>query len=230
MTYLGKGSSYQFILFDLDGTLTDPGEGIANSVRYALKRYGIVEADDAVLKKFIGPPLHLSFSEFYAFDEVKAKEAVAYYREYFAQTGIFENRLIDGIPELLAGLQQKGKTLLVASSKPTVFVEKILSHFSLAVYFTHVVGSNLDGTRTDKAEVVQYALCQLGQVARGQAVMVGDRKHDVMGAKANGIDSVGVTFGYGSVEEMAMANPTYIVHRVDELRDLFHACDTGVKL
>ncbi|WP_341479089.1 HAD family hydrolase [Heliobacterium chlorum] len=222
-------SRYGLLLFDLDGTLTDPKIGITKSVQYALRKYGIVEENLDNLVKFIGPPLIDSFMEFAHFDEATARQAVEYYREYFSVYGLYENALFPQIPELLAGLKQSGKELLVATSKPTVFAEKILEHFHIGVYFSAVIGSNLDGTRCAKDEVIEYALSIAGQgndssvYAKGggrpfgNALMIGDRKHDIIGAQKNNIDSVAVTYGYGSLEELEKAKPTYMVHSVDEL-------------
>lgn len=207
-----------YILFDLDGTLTDPKVGITTCVQYALSSFGIEEEADK-LTAFIGPPLKDSFMEFYGFDEKQAEEAVEKYRERFRDTGIFENTVYKGIPEMLRKLKNARKKLAVASSKPTVFVERILEHFSIRKYFDVVVGSELDGSRTDKAEVIQEALRQLGG-KKENTVMVGDRKFDVQGAKAWGVTSVAVTFGYGSMEELKEARADYIVRSVAELEKL----------
>lgn len=212
----------KYLLFDLDGTLTDPKEGITTCVQYALKSFGIEEPDLDKLEPFIGPPLIESFMKYYGMTEQQAKEAVEKYRERFQDTGIFENKIYDGIPEMLRTLQSKGMFLAVASSKPTVFVKRILEHFRIDRYFKVVVGSELDGTRTDKAEVVTEALKQLfgdKPVAYDQVYMIGDRSFDVEGAKKLRIESVGVTYGYGGMEELREARADYIVRSVEELRD-----------
>lgn len=216
-----------YILFDLDGTLTDPKEGITTCVQYALASFGIEEPDLNKLTPFIGPPLKDSFMEFYGFDEEKAEAAVEKYRERFKDTGIFENRIYDGIPELIRKLKGNKKKLAVASSKPTVFVERILEHFDIRRYFDVVVGSELDGRRTDKAEVVAEALRRLyGENAedlekkKQNTLMVGDRKFDVKGAKDEGVVSVAVTYGYGPMDELKIAKPDYIVRSVAELEKL----------
>ena len=201
-------SGYQTILFDLDGTLTDPGEGITKSVEYALNRYGVTVADRKDLYPFIGPPLIDSFMRFYGFSEPQAREAVEVYREYFRTKGIWENRVYPGVPELLKTLSEAGKTLLVASSKPEVFVHKILDHFGLARYFAFAGGALLDGSRTEKEDVLRYTLAACPN--DGPAVLVGDRKFDVEGAHAVGIAAVGVTYGYGTEEEIAAARPEHI--------------------
>lgn len=210
----------KYLLFDLDGTLTDPGVGITACVRYALQSFGIEETDQAKLEKFIGPPLQDSFMNFYDFDAQQAQAAVEKYRERFQDTGIFENEVYDGIPKMLHTLQSKGFFLAVASSKPQVFVERILDHFDLRKYFKVVVGSELDGTRANKDEVVQEALNRLfayKPIQKGQVYMIGDRKFDVEGARALGVESVGVTYGYGSMEELKAAKADYIVRSVEEL-------------
>lgn len=210
------------ILFDLDGTLTDPKVGITRSVAYALSTFGITVEDTDSLTPFIGPPLHESFMKYYGFDAEQAWEAVLRYRVYFDKTGIFENRLYEGVPEMLSALQQAGKTLLLATSKPLVSANIILEHFNIAQYFTAVSGSELDGRRIHKEEVIRYAfeLCQADEQARRQAVMVGDRMHDVVGARKVGIPCIGVLYGYGSREELKQAGAECIVETVNDLRNL----------
>lgn len=222
---------YQYILFDLDGTLTDPKIGITTCVQYALHKMGIEEPDLDKLEPFIGPPLTDSFRDFYDMDEEKAGQAVNYYRERFSTVGLFENEVYPGIPEMLAELKKTGKRLAIASSKPTVFVKKILEHFEICQYFDVIVGSELDGTRSRKEEVVEEALRQLlpeqeketeecpdgnGGIDRA-VVMVGDRKFDVEGAKEHGIASVGVAYGYAAEGELAEAGADVIVETVEEL-------------
>lgn len=213
---------YDYILFDLDGTLTDPKEGITKSVQYALKAFGIDEPDLDKLEPFIGPPLKTSFMEFYGFDEEKAEEAVAKYRENFKDVGIFQNRVYKGIPRMLRKLKSKGKRLAVSSSKPQIFVERILEHFRLRKYFDVVVGSELDGRRVEKEEVVEEALRQLlgdNKYGHEEVVMVGDRKFDVEGGIAHDITTMAVAYGYGSMKELKEAKAEYIVRSVQELRE-----------
>ena len=210
--------SYQTILFDLDGTLTEPAEGITNSVAYALAKFGITVTDREELLRFIGPPLMDSFMEYYGFDEAKARQAVAYYREYFSVKGLFENSVIQGIKELLEELQAAGKQLVVATSKPEYFSLQILEKFGLLSYFTFVAGATMDETRTRKADVIAYALEHISYEAKASTVMVGDRHHDVEGARALGLDAIGVTFGYGSREELQGAGATYVVDTIAQLR------------
>lgn len=210
--------SYQTILFDLDGTLTEPAEGITNSVAYALAKFGITVTDREELLRFIGPPLMDSFMEYYGFDEAKARQAVAYYREYFSVKGLFENSVIQGIKELLEELQAAGKQLVVATSKPEYFSLQILEKFGLLSYFTFVAGATMDETRTRKADVIAYALEHISYEAKASTVMVGDRHHDIEGARALGLDAIGVTFGYGSREELQGAGATYVVDTIAQLR------------
>lgn len=209
---------YQYILFDLDGTLTDPKIGITSCVQYALHKLGIEEPDLDELEPFIGPPLTDSFREFYGFDDETVQQAVIYYRERFSTVGLFENDIYPGIAQMLERLKQAERRLAVASSKPTVFVKQILEHFEILSYFDVIVGSKLDGTRAKKEEVVEEALRQLLCDGNGHdIVMVGDRKFDVEGAKAYGIDSIGVAYGYAACGELEEAGADVIVETVEEL-------------
>lgn len=208
---------YDTILFDLDGTLTDPKPGITKSVQYALGKMGIVEDDLEKLTTFIGPPLVASFKEFYNMNDEEANQALQYYREYFTAGGLYENAVYDGMEELLQKLQNQGKTLFVATSKPTIFSIKILDHFGLSRFFKAVIGSELDGTRSEKNEVIAYVLSQIAGHNLQKIVMVGDRKFDVLGAKQHGIDGIAVTYGYGSYAELQAAEPNYIVANISEL-------------
>ena len=205
------------LLFDLDGTLTDPMIGITKSVQYALKKYGIVEENLWNLTKFIGPPLSHSFQEFYGFSEEESHKAVEYYREYFAPTGKFENVVYEGITETLGALKDSGFSLAVATSKPEVFAKDILEHFDLSKYFDFVGGALLHG-RTDKAEVVAYVLDNLN-VEKDCTVMIGDREHDILGGAKNGIETVGVLYGYGDRAEHEAAGAGHIVETVEELKE-----------
>ncbi|MEE0420296.1 MAG: HAD family hydrolase [Lachnospiraceae bacterium] len=207
----------KYLLFDLDGTLTDPMKGITNSVAYALEYYGIHVEDRTSLCSFIGPPLKDSFMEYYGFEEKKAQEAVWKYREYFSEKGIFENEVYQGIPQLLEQLTGNGRTLIVATSKPTVYARQILEHFELDRFFTDVQGSNLDGTRVNKDEVIAHALRENRVSDREEAVMIGDRKHDILGGKKCGLDTIGVLFGYGSLREMQDCKADRIAKSVEEL-------------
>lgn len=186
------------VIFDLDGTLTDSEEGITKSVQYALRHYGI-EEDISRLRRFIGPPLSCSFMKFYSFSERQAKEAVNVYREYYAEKGIFENKVYPGIPELLALLRSKGIRLAVGSSKPEVYVRKIIDHFDLKQYFDLIVGSNLDETMTDKKEIIEKVIHELGHDEK--MIMVGDRIFDRNGAEQTGVKFIGVTYGFAGPHE-----------------------------
>lgn len=210
------------LLFDLDGTLTDPKEGITRCVDHALRHFGIQTEDLDALTKFIGPPLIDSFMEFYGFDEEKAKLAIEKYRERFSTVGVFENRVYPGIADMLAHLQDAGKTLALATSKPWVFAERILEKFELAPYFSVVVGSELDGRRNAKAEVIAEVLArlQLSKKDRGRCMMIGDRRHDILGAKVNGIASLGVRFGYAEPGELEKAGADYIADSVEQAEAL----------
>lgn len=212
-----------YLLFDLDGTLTDSKMGITKCVQYALQFFDIEEPDLDKLEPFIGPPLQNSFMEFYGFDEEKAMAAVEKYRERFKETGIFENEIYPGIPEMLKKLKARGKRLAVSSSKPQVFVERILEHFEIREYFEVVVGSELDGSRSEKSEVVEEALKQLlGEkpIVHEKVAIIGDRKYDIEGGRSHGITTIGVTYGYGSMEELKAAKAEYIVRSVEELSGL----------
>lgn len=213
---------FEYILFDLDGTLTDPKIGITKSVQYALKDFGIEEPDLDKLEAFIGPPLADSFREFYGFDEEQAKRAVKKYRERFNVTGIFENEIYPGIAKLLKNLHDSGRKISIASSKPTELVERILDHFEIRQYFDYVVGSELDGTRSKKEEVVEEALRRMvPENLIGKSVaMVGDRKFDIEGARAFGLTGIGVSFGYAEDGELEEAGADYIVDTVEVLEGL----------
>ncbi|MBQ2238796.1 MAG: HAD family hydrolase [Lachnospiraceae bacterium] len=208
---------YQVVLFDLDGTLTDPGLGITNSVMYALKKWEIEVGDRSELYRFIGPPLQESFERFFGFSQEKAKQSVEYYREYFREKGLFENEVYEGIKELLETLKTSGCKLILATSKPEEFAIRILEHFQLKQYFDFIGGASMDGVRSKKADVISYALEKAGIEDLSKTVMVGDREHDILGAKEVGIDSIGVLFGYGNYEELKKAGATHIVNTVSEI-------------
>lgn len=205
---------FDTVLFDLDGTLTDPFEDISNSIIYALKKFCIAAPDKPLLKKFIGPPLTESFSEYCGLNHSDALRAVDYYREYFSVAGIFENKPYEGVCELLSGLKERGYTAIVATSKPEQFAKAIVQHFGLEQYFKEICGATMDQSRTQKADVIAYALkkCEIKEKDKKRAVMVGDRKHDIIGAKTNGLSSIGVLYGYGSKEELLEAGANYIAN------------------
>lgn len=209
--------NYEYILFDLDGTLTDPAIGITNSIMYALEKYGIKVSDRSQLYKFIGPPLWDSFEKYYGFSKEEAKQAVEYYREYYRDKGIYENLVYEGFEDLLKLLTASSKTLIVATSKPEVFAKQILEHFNIAKYFTFIAGGNLDGTRVKKDEVISYALESCNILDKSKVIMIGDREHDIIGAKKNSIHSMGVLFGYGDREELENAGADYIAKAVSDI-------------
>lgn len=210
----------KYILFDLDGTLTDPMLGITKSVQYALNKFGIEIEDLNQLCKFIGPPLKDSFMEFYNFTEEDASKAITYFREYFSTKGLYENEVFDNIEDMLISLKEQNKSLIIATSKPTIFAEKILKHFNLKKYFDFISGSNLDNTRTKKADVIKYALDENGLTDISEIIMIGDREHDVIGAKSLGIECIGILHGYGSYDELSDSGAEYIVKDVNELHSL----------
>ena len=210
----------KYVLFDLDGTLTDPAEGITNSVAYALSKFGIEVADKRELNKFIGPPLIPSFCEFYGFSEEDAKQALAFYREYFAPHGIFENNIYGGIKAMLKRLSKENKTLILATSKPQEFAVKILEYFGIANYFSMVCGNTLDESRPTKKDVIEYIMQSFPDMNGENSVMVGDRKYDVEGAKVFSLPSVGVLYGYGDEKELSSAGADHIVSDVKNLEKL----------
>ncbi|MCM3126932.1 HAD family hydrolase [Paenibacillus provencensis] len=209
--------SYTNLLFDLDGTLTDPKLGITKSVQYALAKMNIVVDSLDDLDIFIGPPLRVSFKDYYQFDEAKIEAAVDYYREYFSVTGLFENAVFPGVREILDRLSHDPRMrLFIATSKPEIYAKQILDHYELSSYFEYICGSELDGARSAKAEIIGY-LMETYDLQPEQTVMIGDRKHDIIGAQQQKIDSIAVGFGYGSEEELRLAEPTHIVNSVEEL-------------
>ncbi|HEL2219612.1 TPA: HAD family hydrolase [Streptococcus suis] len=208
---------YQTILFDLDGTLTDSGQGILNSVAYALEKMGIEEPDAANLNRFIGPPLYESFSRFYQLSPEDTQSAVDAFRVYFKEKGMFENQLYPGIIPLLEELRTAGKTLVIATSKPEIFAKQILEHFGIAHYFDIIAGASLDSSRLSKADVIGYAINQLEAFPK-HGVMIGDREHDIEGARRHQLPAIGVLYGYGSKQEFEKAGATMIVETIQDLK------------
>ena len=207
-------NKYNVFLFDLDGTITDSAPGIMNSIRYALDKMGEPIPGEAVLRKFIGPPLWQSFEEFCGLSKERAEYAVECYREYYKDKGIFENSLYSGVEEFIKELKKSGKEVYLATSKPTVFANRILEYFDVLKYFDGVVGSNLDGSMTDKAEIIGEVLKMTPEKDLGRIIMYGDRNYDVIGAHKNGIACVGVLFGFGSREELSEAGAEFIVEKL----------------
>ena len=208
---------FDYLFFDLDGTLTDPAQGITNSFIHALKYFGIEIPSYEKLCSFIGPPLPDTFKTQFGFDEKKAAEGVTKYREYFATKGLLENSVYPGIPELLASLKQARKKLVVATSKPEEYSVKIIEHFGLTQYFENVCGSLMDESRSKKDQVIEYAIERNGIKDRSKILMIGDRKHDIIGAKKCNLKSCGVLFGYGTLEELQTAGADYIAENVSQL-------------
>lgn len=213
-------NKYSYVLFDLDGTVTDPEEGITKSVQYALQHFHIEVQERQELYKFIGPPLKDSFMDFYGFTEQQAGEALLKYRERFAVTGWRENVVYDGMEKLLQHLRREGKRIMLATSKPEFFAEQILSYFGLRDYFDFVGGATLDGKRDHKADVIRYVLETNGISNLKEVVMVGDRKFDILGAKEFGLKTVGVLYGYGDRDELTVAGADHLVESVAELETL----------
>ena len=210
---------YQYLLFDLDGTLTNPKEGITKCVQYALRSFGIEEPDLDKLEPFIGPPLLDSFMEYYNMTPEQARTALEKYRERFRDIGIFENEVFPGVPEMLEILQKKGKKLVIASSKPEEYVLRILEKYGIRAFFHEVVGASMDEKRSAKADVIEEAFrrLQITEEKKAQVLMIGDRKHDVEGAKACGIRCLGVYVGFAKPGELEQVGADYIVHTVEEM-------------
>ncbi len=207
----------RFFFFDLDGTLTDPGVGITNSVMYALRSYGIEETSREKLYPFIGPPLVDSFQKYYGFSKEQGHEATRRFQEYFSQKGLFENELYRGIPQLLKHLKEQGKKVILATSKPEVFAQQIVEHFELTPYIDLVCGATMDEKeRYEKKDVIRYAIQSSGADPLA-SVMIGDRKFDILGGKHFGMNTVGVLYGYGSREELEQAGADCICETVLEL-------------
>lgn len=208
---------YQIILFDLDGTLTDSAPGILNSVRHACRQLQLDLPDEGTLQKFLGPPLPASFRDYLHLEEADIARAVAAFREYYPDKGIFENEVYAGIPALLKDLKAAGKTVLMATSKPEEFAKRIMAHFSLETCFDGIYGATMDETRTDKGEVIAYALHSAGITDLHNAVMVGDREHDVKGAARNGLPCIGAVYGYGTARELSEAGACALADTVEDL-------------
>ena len=204
---------FDTIIFDLDGTLLDSGPGIINAVKYALHKYGIQENNSAILRSFVGPPLHQQFHACYDFDQAQSLEAVKYFREYYTTKGILENTVYPEIEELLTYLADNDYCLLIASSKPENLVKEILTQHDLLRYFKYAGGSLLDGSRENKDDVLQYVLHSVGIEDVNRCLMIGDRKFDILGSRKFKIKSVGVTYGYGSLEELQSVKADYIIDR-----------------
>lgn len=193
---------YKTILFDLDGTITDSSEGIINSVTYALEKMNLRLPTKNELYSFIGPPLNDSFKQLYNLDKKSTEQAVSYYREYYQVKGMYQNHVYEGILELLLTLKKADCCLYIATSKPEIYAKKILEHFHLSDYFNGIYGASLDGSRSKKGDVIRYALKEAKISSLNETIMIGDRSHDILGAKENSLASIGVLYGFGDVAEL----------------------------
>lgn len=207
----------KYVLFDLDGTLTDSQPGIINAILYALKAYGITVEDKDTLRPFLGPPLTDSFETYFGFDRRTALEAVEIFREYYNEKGKFENRVYPGVPGMLDKLREEGFCLFVATSKPETTAREILEHFDLASRFGFIGGATMSEDRVKKADVIRYVLEENAIRERSEVVMVGDRSHDVLGAKENGIACVGVLYGYGDRRELEDAGACCLAETAEDI-------------
>jgi len=216
----GGGIMAKYILLDLDGTIINSALGITKSAQYALKKYGIEVENLDSLRCFIGPPLPKSFMEYYGFDEATAQKAVEAYREYYVPTGIYENTLYPDIVEAIRKIKNAGKTVVLATSKPTVFAKQILEYHKIADLFSFISGSKLDGGRSEKNEIIQYVLDEMQITDKHEVIMVGDRKHDIIGANKVGVSSVGVLYGFGDREEFEKAGAKWIVEEAKHLPEI----------
>lgn len=210
----------QTVLFDLDGTLTDSGPGIMNSVKYAMQKAGYEIPDEAVLRSFIGPPLLDSFRVTCGITDEEVYQMIALYREYYEEKGMLENTLYEGVTEMLASLKDAGKGIFMATSKPEKYARLIAEHFEIAPYFDAIGGACMDGTRTEKQEVIEYVLRENGIGDRSTVLMVGDRKYDIEGGKCAGLAAAAVLYGYGSREELEKAKPDLIIETPEELTEI----------
>ncbi len=212
-----KIKDYQYLLFDLDGTLTDPKLGTVNAIVHALNYYGIKEMKLELVDKFIGPPLIESFQKYYGFSEEESRLCLKKYREYYSETGLYENDMYEGVDNMLESLKSCGKVIILATSKPEVFARKILEHFNLNSYFDFIAGSELSGDRIHKVDVIRHALSEMGISDTSRCLMIGDRMHDIIGAKKAGLDCMGVLYGYGSKEEFKEYGADYIAEKVEDI-------------
>lgn len=210
---------YKYLMFDLDGTLTDSKIGLVNAIEYAVKKMGLAPLPDAVVEKFLGPPLFGSFETHCGMDKKTAKAAVSYFREYYADKGIFENEPYEGIEELLIALKASGNSLFIATSKPTISALKVCAHFNIDRYFTEILGSEMDGSIIEKRDIIGILIDRHSLDIR-KTLMIGDRENDIAGGRSNGLDTVAVGYGYGSDEELTHAKARYYVKTMSDLRNL----------
>ncbi|RRD94837.1 HAD family hydrolase [Clostridiales bacterium COT073_COT-073] len=210
---------YQYILFDLDGTLTDSAEGITKSMAHALRHFNVEIENLKDLNQFVGPPLEETFIGHYGFSKEESDILSELFRQRFAEKGKFENRLYQGIKELLQALKRSGRKLYVATSKPTIYSKEILDYFEISEYFEDIIGSELNGERTEKADVIAYVLDKHG-INKEKAIMVGDRKYDICGAREHGLNAIGVLYGFGDRLELESHGAQYIALNVSELEQI----------
>ncbi|WP_276819120.1 HAD hydrolase-like protein [Mailhella massiliensis] len=217
---LSSPSQAEYVFLDLDGTLTDPSEGITRGVMYALERFGIHEKDPRRLYPFIGPPLYDSFMRHYGFDLDTAYKAIEYFQEYYGQQGMYENVPYPGMRDLLHSWRDEGRRLILATSKPEVFAVRILERFDMNGAFLLMAGGDVEEKRVEKHLVIEYAMERLGLSHTGGCLMIGDRKFDVLGAGRHGIPTLGVLYGFGSREELTESGASWLAGSVEELRTL----------
>lgn len=211
---------YNLALFDMDGTLVDSKEGIYNSIVYALDFFNIDVKEINSLKAFLGPPLRDMFNKLFGFEGEQLELVVAKYREYLSDKGLYEGKLYPGIAEMLAKLHKSGVKMAVATSKATVFAEKMMEHYNIAKYFDLIIGCELDGRRSEKPEIITCILDKLDVERKTKPIMIGDRKFDILGAKAHGMSSIGCLWGYGDEAELTGAGATYLLKSPNEIADL----------
>ena len=213
---------YKIAIFDLDGTITDSGPGIINSIRYALEKYGLPVPEEKVLRTFIGPPLKEQFQAVCGLNEEESARMVDAYREYYTEKGIFENSVYSGVPEMLEQMKEAGVRILMATAKPEKFARRIAEHFNFAKYFEFIGGACMDGRRTDKYEVIEYVIdqCGISEEDRKRAIMIGDRSHDMIGAGKAGLHSLGILYGYGDRGELEAADAEMIAETPEEVCEL----------
>lgn len=209
---------YKYLLFDLDGTLTDSAEGILNSVKYALDTMGFDMPERP--ERFLGPPLYDSLAEFCGMNEEQVLEGVRLYRERYSDIGLFENRVYEGVPEMLDRLREGGKELFVATSKPETFAVRILEKFGLSDRFRIIGGADINGSRNGKWEVIDYVLKKAGVTSREEVLMIGDRKHDIIGAHKTGLKCLGVLWGYGTREELTEYGADFFADTPQDVADM----------
>ncbi|MGN1305534.1 MAG: HAD hydrolase-like protein [Oscillospiraceae bacterium] len=211
---------FDYIFFDLDGTMIDSGDGITLSVQYALKKMGIIEKELSALKVFVGPPLKDSFMYYYGFSDEEAEKAISYYRIYYESRGILRCWPYKRVEKLLSFIENTGRKAVIATSKPELFARRIVQHLHMSEMFEYIAGASMDGKIIKKSDVIAYAMKEIGADDPSRILMVGDRKYDVIGARANGIKTAGVLYGYGSYPELLDAGADYIAQNVSELAEV----------